>query len=205
MPCPRLSFTAEQVHFVYEAFCRMRPGVPLAELHGKIKQVVSCSFGVLWYGMHFLLIVLSNQASQSCRPSRADLSTPCLLLNGTYPAFHDALRVRKRPKSSRHAIKSLMCLVARVCVCVCVCACVCKGSKQSSLLCVHTQEKRMYIFQDFLKRKEAVLFATDIAARGLDFPEVTACAYSLVCLCVLCFCACWTNACTYVCFVCVRA
>jgi ATP-dependent RNA helicase DDX10/DBP4 len=34
------------------------------------------------------------------------------------------------------------------------------------------QEKRMHIFQDFLARKEAVLFATDIAARGLDFPQV---------------------------------
>jgi len=30
----------------------------------------------------------------------------------------------------------------------------------------------MHIFQDFLARKEAVLFATDIAARGLDFPQV---------------------------------
>lgn len=59
------------MRFIHEAFCRMRPGVPLAELHGKIKQ-----------------------------------------------------------------------------------------------------EKRMHIFQDFLARKEAVLFATDIAARGLDFPSV---------------------------------
>jgi len=30
----------------------------------------------------------------------------------------------------------------------------------------------MQIFMDFCARKEAVLFATDVAGRGLDFPEV---------------------------------
>jgi len=34
------------------------------------------------------------------------------------------------------------------------------------------QTKRMAIFFDFLKKGSAVLFATDIAARGLDFPTV---------------------------------
>ncbi|KCV73301.1 hypothetical protein H696_00842 [Fonticula alba] len=34
------------------------------------------------------------------------------------------------------------------------------------------QLKRMAIFEDFLRREHAVLFATDIAARGLDFPSV---------------------------------
>ena len=34
------------------------------------------------------------------------------------------------------------------------------------------QEKRTIVFLDFNRRKSAVLFATDIAARGLDFPEV---------------------------------
>jgi ATP-dependent RNA helicase DDX10/DBP4 len=34
------------------------------------------------------------------------------------------------------------------------------------------QEKRLQIFMDFCARKEAVLFATDVAGRGLDFPEV---------------------------------
>ena len=34
------------------------------------------------------------------------------------------------------------------------------------------QEKRLQIFMDFCTRKEAVLFATDVAGRGLDFPEV---------------------------------
>jgi ATP-dependent RNA helicase DDX10/DBP4 len=34
------------------------------------------------------------------------------------------------------------------------------------------QEKRLQIFLDFCARKEAVLFATDVAGRGLDFPEV---------------------------------
>ncbi|KAM4629093.1 putative ATP-dependent RNA helicase DDX10 [Polymixia lowei] len=34
------------------------------------------------------------------------------------------------------------------------------------------QMKRMEVYNDFLKKKNAVLFATDIAARGLDFPDV---------------------------------
>jgi len=34
------------------------------------------------------------------------------------------------------------------------------------------QEKRTQIYFDFLQRPHAVLFATDIAARGLDFPNV---------------------------------
>ena len=34
------------------------------------------------------------------------------------------------------------------------------------------QMKRMRIYNDFLKKKAAVLLCTDIAARGLDFPAV---------------------------------
>jgi ATP-dependent RNA helicase DDX10/DBP4 len=34
------------------------------------------------------------------------------------------------------------------------------------------QPKRMGVFQEFCESKAAVLFATDIAARGLDFPSV---------------------------------
>ena len=34
------------------------------------------------------------------------------------------------------------------------------------------QQKRMATYFDFCKKKAAVLFATDIAARGLDFPNV---------------------------------
>ncbi|XP_058040993.1 probable ATP-dependent RNA helicase DDX10 isoform X1 [Ahaetulla prasina] len=34
------------------------------------------------------------------------------------------------------------------------------------------QMKRMEVYQDFLRKKSAVLFATDLAARGLDFPAV---------------------------------
>lgn len=34
------------------------------------------------------------------------------------------------------------------------------------------QTKRMAIYYEFLKKSDAVLFATDIAARGLDFPAV---------------------------------
>ena len=63
--------SCKQVKFVYEAFCRLRPGIPLQCLHGKIKQA-----------------------------------------------------------------------------------------------------KRVHIFQDFTQSTKAVLFATDIAARGLDFPAV---------------------------------
>lgn len=34
------------------------------------------------------------------------------------------------------------------------------------------QLRRMDIYEAFCKKQSAVLFATDIAARGLDFPEV---------------------------------
>ena len=34
------------------------------------------------------------------------------------------------------------------------------------------QMKRVAIFTDFTRKKAAVLFATDIASRGLDFPSV---------------------------------
>eukprot|EP00727_Mastigamoeba_balamuthi_P012017 m51a1_g7438 putative rna helicase (770) ;mRNA; f:73431-76364 len=34
------------------------------------------------------------------------------------------------------------------------------------------QDRRIDIYQDFCRRSEVVLFATDIAARGLDFPDV---------------------------------
>ena len=34
------------------------------------------------------------------------------------------------------------------------------------------QERRTIIYMDFLRRKSACLLATDIAARGLDFPDV---------------------------------
>ncbi|XP_053168415.1 probable ATP-dependent RNA helicase DDX10 [Hemicordylus capensis] len=34
------------------------------------------------------------------------------------------------------------------------------------------QMKRMEVYQDFVRKKSAVLFATDLAARGLDFPAV---------------------------------
>jgi ATP-dependent RNA helicase DDX10/DBP4 len=43
------------------------------------------------------------------------------------------------------------------------------------LMCLHgkmKQMKRMGIYYDFLKREKAVLFATDIAARGLDFQSL---------------------------------
>lgn len=35
------------------------------------------------------------------------------------------------------------------------------------------QMKRMEVYNDFVRKKAAVLFATDIAARGLDFPSVS--------------------------------
>lgn len=34
------------------------------------------------------------------------------------------------------------------------------------------QMKRVEVYNDFIRKKHAVLFATDIAARGLDFPAV---------------------------------
>lgn len=43
------------------------------------------------------------------------------------------------------------------------------------LRCLHgrmSQQKRMVVYQQFCESKAGVLFATDIAARGLDFPSV---------------------------------
>jgi len=33
-------------------------------------------------------------------------------------------------------------------------------------------EKRTNVYFDFCRKKSAVLFATDVASRGLDFPDV---------------------------------
>ena len=43
------------------------------------------------------------------------------------------------------------------------------------LKCLHgrmKQMKRLQVFYEFCEAKQAVLFATDVAARGLDFPTV---------------------------------
>lgn len=51
----------------------------------------------------------------------------------------------------------------------------CKLQPGVSLLCLHgkqKQVKRMSIFYEFCQKKDAFLFCTDIAARGLDFPAV---------------------------------
>ena len=51
----------------------------------------------------------------------------------------------------------------------------CKMQPGMPLMCLHgkqKQPKRMAIFEQFCRKQEACLFATDIAARGLDFPLV---------------------------------
>ncbi|KAJ3346085.1 ATP-dependent RNA helicase dbp4 [Kappamyces sp. JEL0680] len=51
----------------------------------------------------------------------------------------------------------------------------CKMQPGVPLMCLHgkqSQQKRMAIFDQFSKKSQAVLFATDIAARGLDIPAV---------------------------------
>ncbi|XP_044738719.1 probable ATP-dependent RNA helicase DDX10 [Chrysoperla carnea] len=51
----------------------------------------------------------------------------------------------------------------------------CKLRPGTSLLALYGslhQLKRMQIYESFSRKKNAILFATDIAARGLDFPEV---------------------------------
>ena len=45
------------------------------------------------------------------------------------------------------------------------------------VLCLHgrqKQMKRLAVYTEFCAKKHAVLFATDVAARGLDFPTVSA-------------------------------
>ncbi|CEH14991.1 dead-domain-containing protein [Ceraceosorus bombacis] len=51
----------------------------------------------------------------------------------------------------------------------------CKLRPGTSIMCLHGKQKqttRLSIFKEFSKAQNAVLFATDIAARGLDFPAV---------------------------------
>lgn len=51
----------------------------------------------------------------------------------------------------------------------------CKLQPGVSLSHLHGKQKldkRMHVFKDFCKRSEACLFATDVAARGLDFPGI---------------------------------
>ncbi|CAA9995231.1 unnamed protein product [Nesidiocoris tenuis] len=52
---------------------------------------------------------------------------------------------------------------------------VCKLRPYNTLYCLNgkiKQEKRMDTYQSFCRKQHAVLFATDLASRGLDFPEV---------------------------------
>ncbi len=56
------------------------------------------------------------------------------------------------------------------------------------------QERRTIIYMDYVKRNAACLIATDIAARGLDFPNVdwviqvggVLCMWNVLLLCVVC-------------------
>ncbi|KAL2913185.1 ATP-dependent RNA helicase dbp4 [Polyrhizophydium stewartii] len=51
----------------------------------------------------------------------------------------------------------------------------CKLQPGVPLMCLHgkqKQAKRMAIFEQFCRKQDACLFATDVAARGLDFPAV---------------------------------
>ncbi|PWN25246.1 DEAD-domain-containing protein [Jaminaea rosea] len=51
----------------------------------------------------------------------------------------------------------------------------CKLRPGLSILCLHgkqKQAKRLQVFTEFTRTQDAALFATDIAARGLDFPAV---------------------------------
>ncbi|KAJ3396846.1 ATP-dependent RNA helicase dbp4 [Lobulomyces angularis] len=51
----------------------------------------------------------------------------------------------------------------------------CKLQPGVVLMCLHgkqKQPKRMAIFEQFCRKQAVVLFATDVAARGLDFPSV---------------------------------
>jgi ATP-dependent RNA helicase DDX10/DBP4 len=51
----------------------------------------------------------------------------------------------------------------------------CKMQPGIQLMCLHgkqKQHKRLVIFEEFCRKKAVCLFATDIAARGLDFPAV---------------------------------
>uniref|UniRef100_A0A8C1L5W7 ATP-dependent RNA helicase n=1 Tax=Cyprinus carpio TaxID=7962 RepID=A0A8C1L5W7_CYPCA len=46
------------------------------------------------------------------------------------------------------------------------------GISVLALHCKQQQMKRMEVYNDFVRKTSAILFATDIAARGLDFPAV---------------------------------
>uniref|UniRef100_A0A0A9VZ79 ATP-dependent RNA helicase n=1 Tax=Lygus hesperus TaxID=30085 RepID=A0A0A9VZ79_LYGHE len=52
---------------------------------------------------------------------------------------------------------------------------VCKLRPYNTLYCLNgkiRQDKRMETYQAFCRKQHAVLFATDLASRGLDFPEI---------------------------------
>lgn len=57
-------------------------------------------------------------------------------------------------------------------MCVCVCFRLRPGVSLLALYGTLHQLRRMAIYEDFCKKSSAVLFATDLASRGLDFPAV---------------------------------
>jgi ERCC4-related helicase len=115
------------VKFAYEAFRKLRPGVPLRALHGKMKQLKR-------------MAVFYEFAEAQARLSSSMTSAAC------------ALRERKP-----------LCQMTRAHSCIAIPAC-----PVYRLTTIRPPPTLHKIFC----RQAMVLFATDIAARGLDFPTI---------------------------------
>ncbi|CAI5509601.1 unnamed protein product [Closterium sp. Naga37s-1] len=136
-----------QVKFVFEAFRRLRPGIALKLLHGRMKQMTRlASFYDFCEADHAVLFATDIAARGLDFPA-----VDWVVQMTRLASFYDFCE-------ADHAVLFATDIAAR-------------GLDFPAVDWV-VQMTRLASFYDFCEADHAVLFATDIAARGLDFPAV---------------------------------
>ena len=132
--------TCKQVRFLFEAFRKLRPGVPLRALHGKMNQYKRMGGGRAARAAPAALRLSCRAHWPRPRPLQAAPALAELALrSATHPACGPHLTLNHDPHI--HMPPPL-------------------------------PSPSPPVFYEFCEAKAMVLFATDIAARGLDFPTI---------------------------------
>lgn len=139
--------TCKQVRFLFEAFRKLRPGVPLRALHGKMAQIKRMG---------------GEQRVELCACAGLQCCCGAGQLHGRWQL------VQRTPGGlSSRGIYILGALHRAPPPAAVPWRAIC-ATDQSRFYCMPC----CAVFYEFCEAKAMVLFATDIAARGLDFPTV---------------------------------